>query len=264
MNGLTALARKAWLETRARFLVGAAAVVGVAGFMTLMRPEIAAQWRRDLVEHPEWQNPIWFDQVLNDYSFYLWHYLYQDMLQKVLVVFAVLLGVGGLTREAQYGTAGFTLGLPLRRPTVIGVRAAVSAGQLTLLALAAVATIMVGSSIVGEPYPAGHALLHGALMLLGALVALAASLAVSAAIEGEHAPMLIGLSAVSLLYFLAAPYSDGGPEPPVVRALNLPGVMAGGPGAGTADIRWAGVAVAAALAALAFGFACKRSMRRDY
>jgi ABC-type transport system involved in multi-copper enzyme maturation permease subunit len=264
MSWVRAVAWKSWLETRTRFFMGVAAVVFLCGFMTLLRPTIVAQWRRDLVEHPEWQNPIWFNDVLTDYSFYLWHYLYLDMLQKVLVVFAVLLGVGGLTRESQYGTAGFTLSLPAGRGAMLGIRAAVAAAQLAVLALLSVLTIIAGSMLVGEAYPAAHAGFHLALILAGSLVALCASLAISAAVEGEHAPMLVGLSAVSLLYFLAAPYTDGGAEPPLVRALNLSGVMAGGPAAGVADVRWLGLAVCILLGLLALHFAFRRSMSRDY
>ena len=226
MSPTGALAWKAWLETRARFATGLAAVLAVCGFMTLMRPYIVAQWRRDLVEHPEWRNPIWFDDVLNDYSFYLWHYLYDDMLQKTLVIFAVLLGVGGLAREAAAGSAGLTLSLPVGRGRLLAIRAAVSAAELAVLAAVAVAAILTGSLVVGEAYPLGHGILHLALIFAGSLVILAASLTLSACVEGEYAPVLRGLSAVTLFYFLASPYSDGGDQPGLVRALNLAAVMA--------------------------------------
>jgi ABC-type transport system involved in multi-copper enzyme maturation permease subunit len=259
-----ALAWKAWLETRARFATGLAAVLAVCGFMTLMRPYIVAQWRSDLVEHPEWQNPIWFDDVLNDYRFYLWHYLYDDMLQKTLVIFAVLLGVGGLAREGVAGTAGFTLGLPAARGRLLAVRAAVSAAELAALAAVAVCVIAAGSFVVGEVYPLGHAILHLALILAGSLVILGASLALSAWVEGEYAPVLIGLSAVTLFYFLASPYSDGGDQPGLVRALNLAAVMAGGPGAAAVDIPWLGLAVAGMAGAGAGWLAFRRTRSSDY
>ena len=261
---LRALARKSWLETRARFVTGAVVVTAVCAFMTLLRPRIVRQWRRDLVEHPEWQNPVWFDDVLNDYTFYLWHYLYQDMLQKAVIVFAVLLGVGGLLRELAHGTAGFTLSLPVARRTLLLVRAAVAALEVALLGVLAVLVIAVCTSAIGERYSLVHALVHVALIVAGGLVALAASLAISASVEGEHAPALIGLSCVTLFYFVAQPYTDGEVEPPLVRALNLQSVIAGGPDASLADVRWLGVAIALSLGALAIAYTLTRSARRDY
>jgi len=50
---------------------------------------------------------------MRDYPFYLWHFVYAEMFQKIWVILAVLLGIGGLSREAAHGTAGFTLSLPV-------------------------------------------------------------------------------------------------------------------------------------------------------
>jgi ABC-type transport system involved in multi-copper enzyme maturation permease subunit len=247
-----------------RFVLGTIVVVAVCGFMTLMRPVIVAQWQRDLVEHPEWQNPLWFNDVLRSYPYYLWHYLYQDMLQKVLVVFAVLLGVGGLAREAQYGTAGFTLSFPVSRSTLLLTRALVSFVQLLMMALIAFAALMTGSAIIGEHYSIAHAALHVSTLIFGATAALAVSMAISTAVEGEHAPMLVGLSAISLLYFSVAPYNDGGPQPPLVRLLNFQGALAGGPGASLSDISFAGLFATALLSVAALCFAIQRSSSRDF
>lgn len=259
-----ALLYRSWLESRVRFGLGAIVVIAVCAFMTLMRPVIVAQWERDLVEHPEWQNPIWFNDVLKSYPYYLWHYLYQDMLQKVLVVFAVLLGVGGLGREAQYGTAGFTLSLPVRRSTLLLARTLVSLMQLSVLSLVALAVLMAGSAIVGEHYSFGHAALHVSTLTLGASTALGASLAISAVVEGEYAPMLVGLSGVSLFYFSVAPYNDGGPQPVFVRLVNFQGALAGGPGASTRDISLIGLGTALLFAAASLSFAMRRGSRRDF
>lgn len=259
-----ALVYRSWLESRVRFGLGAIAVIAICAFMTLMRPVIVAQWHRDLVEHPEWQNPIWFNDVLNSYPYYLWHYLYQDMLQKVLVVFAVLLGVGGLTREAQYGTAAFTLSLPVSRSRLLLARTLVSLAQLCMLSLVAVAVLMGGSAIIGEHYSLSHAALHVSALTLGSLAALGASLAISAVVEGEYAPMLAGLSAVSLLYFSVAPYNDGGPQPILVRLVNFQGALAGGPGASARDISFVGLATAFLFAAASLLFAVRQGSRRDF
>lgn len=259
-----ALFRRAWLESRVRFALGAIVVVAVCGFMTLMRPVIVAQWQRDLVEHPEWQNPLWFNDVLHSYPYYLWHYLYQDMLQKALVVFAVLLGVGGLAREAQYGTAAFTLSLPVTRGKILLTRAFVSFVQLAVLGVIALLILMTGSALIGEHYSVSHAVLHLSTLIVGAAAALAVSMAISTIVEGEHAPVLVGLAGVSLLYFSVAPYNDGGPEPLLVRLLNFQAALAGGPGGTAGDVSYVGLLATTCLALAALSFAMWQSVSRDF
>ncbi|MBC7791817.1 MAG: ABC transporter permease subunit [Anaerolineae bacterium] len=259
-----ALALKAWRETRTRFTVGTLVVVGICAFFTLMHPWIISRWRLDLIRHPDWDYSPWFYRALEDYPFFIWHFLFEDMLQKAFVVFAVLLGVGGLTREAAYGTAGFTLSLPIRRWELLAARAAVAIAELVALGAVAAAVILSGSRVVGAEYPSAHALLHVSLLVAGALVPLAVSLWVSAVVDGEHAPVLLVLSAVGMFYFLVQPYVDGAPMPLFVRALNMPGVMAGNPGATIADVHWIGMGVTLLVGAAAFAGAFRRSATRDY
>ena len=168
---MTALIRKAWLETRARFALGAIVIVILCAFMVLVRPRMLVQWPIDKIQHPEWRDPPWWDRVHTDYAFFLWHYLYRDMLQKAFMVFAVLLGVGGLAREAASGTAGFTLALPVSRRKLLATRALVGAVEVISLGAIAAVTILAASAAIGVPYSISHAVLHSALVAIGALVA---------------------------------------------------------------------------------------------
>lgn len=259
-----ALMHKAWLETRARFATGAVVVVVLCAFMVLVRPRMLVQWPLDKIQHPEWRDPPWWDRVHTDYAFFLWHYLYRDMLQKTLMVFAVLLGVGGLVREAAYGTTGFTLSLPVGRRVLLGTRALVGAVEVAALAALAAVTVLLMSAAIGVPYSAAHAVFHAALLALGALVLFAGSLLISSLVEGEHAPALVGLSAVGMFSYVMAPYSDGGPVNGVVRALNFVQVMSGGEGAAIRDVPWVGSAVSLGIAAAALAQAFRRNERRDF
>lgn len=259
-----ALARKGWLETRARFATGAVVIVVLCAFMVLVRPRMLIQWPLDKIQHPEWHDPPWWDRVHTDYPFFLWHYLYRDMLQKAFMVFAVLLGVGGLAREAAHGTAGFTLALPVRRRTLLATRALVGAAEVVALGTVSALTIVATSFAIGVPYSISHAIVHNGLVVAGALVLLAGSLCVSSVVEGEHAPALVGLAAVGMFNYVMAPYADGGPTTGIVRALDFVHVMAGGSGASAADIPWTGLAVSlvAGLAAMAVAF--RRSDSHDF
>lgn len=261
---IAALGYKAWLETRTRFATGAIVIVAVCAFMVLVHPRMMIQWPLDKIQHPEWHDPLWWDRVHTDYPFFLWHYLYHDMLQKAFMVFGVLLGVGGLAREAEHGTAGFTLSLPVGRRTMVAAQALVGAAEVIALAIVAAVTILLCSLAIGEPYSPLHAFFHAGLIALGALVLLVASLLVSSVVQGEHAPALIGLSAVGMFNFVMAPYTDGGPVGGVVRAFNFVRVMAGGEGAAMTDVPWTGLAISLGLAVVALGASLRMSESRDY
>jgi len=259
-----ALTFKAWLETRTRFVTGLIAVIGLCAFFTLIHDRMIAQWQRDLVEHPEWNNPRWFFRALTDYPFFIWHFLYQDMLQKVCVVFAVLLGIGGLSREAAHGTVDFTLSLPVGRLAWLASRGLVAAVEVVVLGVAAVITLLVCSGIANAAYPPLHAILHVALLVGGSFAFLAASLWISAIVEGEHAPVLVGLSAIGLFYFVLQPYTNGASAPAVVRVIDIARVMAGRPDVGRADEAGLGLLVGLLVGGGLVADAFRRSVRRDY
>ena len=258
------LCHKAWLETRTRVATGAIVVVALCAFMVLVRPRMMVQWPLDKIQHPEWRDPPWWDLVHTDYAFFLWHYLYHDMLQKAFMVFAVLLGIGGLAREAAQGTVGFTLSLPVRRRTLVAARAAVGAVEIIALGIIAAMTILLCSLVIGEPYPAQHAFFHTALIALTALVVLAGSLLLSTVVPGEHAPALVGLAAVGMFNYVMAPYTDGGPVTGALRAFDFVGVMAGGQGAAAADVPWTGLGISLAVTVVALGTALKVNEGRDF
>jgi len=252
---------RAWLETRARWYAGAAAIVALCAFFVLAHPWVLRQWARDAVEHPEWTDPAWLHRAARDYPFFLWHFLFADLLQKVWVICAVLLGAGGLTREAAAGTAGFTLSLPVSRRALFAARAMVGAAEMAALAAIAAVTVVVLSLASGQPYPPLHAFAHAGVMALGGMVFLALSLLLSTVLEGEQTPTLWGLAAVGLMYFLLAPHADGAPASLAVRMVDAGGVMAGAP---DGPQPWMGLAICMAAAGAAFWAAARATARRDF
>ena len=75
---------KAWLETRTRFYTALLATLGVCAFWTLGHTWIESNWQRDLIEHPEYNNPAWFLRAMRDYPFYLWHFVYAENVSEDL------------------------------------------------------------------------------------------------------------------------------------------------------------------------------------
>ena len=260
-----ALAHKAWLETRARFITGVVVTVAVCGFFTLAHSWIEHNWQRDLIEHPEYDNPAWFLRAMRDYPFYLYHFVYADFFQKIWVFLAVLLGIGGLSRESENGTAGFTLSLPVSRLKLFSMRASVAIAELFALAVIALLSIMIGSAIMHLPYPVDHGLTHLATLFAGGLIFLTAALCLSEFTEGENTPVVIALGAVGLLYFVMQPYVDGAPLDWFALPFAVPKLMAGVPDIHSArDIPWWGMLASLITAALLALLGVRRTQRSDY
>lgn len=256
---------KAWLETRTRFLTAVVVTLAVCAFWTLAHTWIENNWHRDLIEHPEYDNPAWFVRAMRDYRFYLWHFVYADEFQKIWVIFAVLLGIGGLSREAAHGTAAFTLSLPVSRYALFRTRAAMVVAELMLLCVIALTSIAAGSRMMALAYPISHGITYLALMIVGGLVFLAASLCLTEFMEGEHTPVLIALGGVGLLYFMMQPYIDGAPLDWFAIPFAVPKLMAGPADiAQMGDVAWAGMFASMAAAALFITLGLWRTQRRDY
>jgi ABC-2 type transport system permease protein len=256
---------KAWLETRTRFFTAVAVTIAVCGFWTLAHTWIENNWQRDLIEHPNWNYQEWYRRAMRDYPFYLWHFVYAEMFQKIWVIFAVLLGIGGLSREAAHGTAGFTLSLPVGRFTLFRTRAVMALAELVLLCVIALTTIAAGSRIMGLAYPISHGISHITTLMLGGLVFLAASLCLTEFMEGEHTSVLIGLGGVGLLYFMMQPYIDGAPLDWFAIPFAVPKLMAGPAEiVGIGDIAWSGMLASLTAAALFITLGLQRTQRRDY
>ena len=259
------LCYKAWLETRARFITAVIVTLAVCGFFTLAHGWIESNWQRDLIEHPEYDNPAWFLRAMRDYPFYLYHFVYADFFQKIWVFLAVLLGIGGLSRESAHGTAGFTLSLPVSRLRLFSTRALVAVVELLVLAVIALIAIVLGSWVMQLPYPVGHGISHLATLFAGGLIFLAAALCLSEFVEGENTPVVIALGAVGLLYFVMQPYVDGAPLDWFALPFAVPKLMAGVSDINSArDVPWLGMIASLGAAGIFALLGVRRTQRSDY
>ena len=170
-----------------------------------------------------------------------------------------------MSREAAHGSAGFTLSLPVSRLRLFGSRALIAVAELFALALLALGAIVIGSRIMGLPYPIDHGVTHLASLFIGGLVFLAASLCLSEFVEGENTPVVIALGAVGLLYFLMQPYVDGAPLDWFAVPFAIPKLMAGPADITSAsDIAWLGFLASLSVAALLAALATHRTRVSDY
>lgn len=257
---------KAWLETRSRFLVGASLVIAVTLFFVLAHPFMIRQWQADLVRHPDLPEPHWFRRALVDYPYFLWHFLFAELLQNAWVLSAILLGLGGIARESVQGTAGFTLSLPATRRRMLAVRTTVAGAELVALGFLPALLLPLVSAAMGRTYPPGPGLVHSAIMVTGGLGFFGFAVLLSSILRDEHTPLLIALSAAALLFFLMQPYADGTLEDPLwARLLNVSRLMAGPADlASLSHVPWTGLILSLGVTTLLLAASFRVSEARDY
>ena len=135
------------------------------------------------------------------YSVYVWSGFFHYALQGLWVLAAFVLTFGGLARESGTGVVLFTLGLPVHRPLVFLIRAAIAWAQAIALGVAAALLIPLVSPFVGESYPLDQALAFSALMSCAGLAILSLGLLLSEIFEGEFTTPVVGLCAVTTIFF---------------------------------------------------------------
>jgi len=86
-----------------RFFAGLVAAAIVCIFHMEQHAWLVSMWTAEL------QNPYGYHMngcrsAVHEYGWYLWHYLYDDYLQQVWALFAILFVFGGLIRERNDGT----------------------------------------------------------------------------------------------------------------------------------------------------------------
>lgn len=190
---------KAWIETRVRFFAGLIAAAIVCIYNIHSHAWLVAMWAQD------WQNPkgyhfSWMPLGIRDYGWYLWHYLYNNYLQQVWALFAILFAFGGLIREKSSGTALFSLGLPVSRRCWLFTRLAVVLLESIALGLFAVVVVVIGSAVIHQTYSLSQVLLHTALMVAAGVFMIAFGNLCYTLFPGNY------LSLILTLVLLGAPY----------------------------------------------------------
>lgn len=173
---------KAWLETRARFLV---MFIGV----TILCSTLV--WRGEL-RSESWSGTAYYNYVLHSN---------QGMLALIWILAVSMLMMGGLLRENASGAASFTLALPVSRHRLMGLR--IGMGVLQALALAIIPSgCMYGvAHFTGKAYGPSQFGFHLLLLLSGGSVFFGLAVFVSSLIEGEYtAPAVtLGVGIVILM-----------------------------------------------------------------
>jgi ABC-type transport system involved in multi-copper enzyme maturation permease subunit len=259
------IAYKVWLETRGRFILGALIITCLCLFFVIGNPLILKQWASDAIAHPEWRDPVWFPQAKSDYGFFLWHFLYNYLLQLLWVIFVVLLGLGGLLSEHEKGTSLFTLSLPVTREELYIKRVITGYGVACALAFVPCLILPLSNLLIDKHYSLDIAISHAVFFICGGMVFYALAIFINTLVKGEFISYSISISLVILFYFFFQPYADQTQKPGFINYINLPGFMAGKSSSNFFyDFQWSAFAACIIISLSLIYFSYRIILKRDF
>ena len=233
---------KAWLETRARFLIALAGTTALCVYRVY-------EGTRDA--------PAWTLMGLNYYYLVLRNG--QGLLQLIWLVSVTLLMMGGLLQEKANGSAPFTLAMPVSRTRMMTVRISTGLLEAALLIIVPWAAMYGMFCFTGPARSIGQVLFYVVVMAGGGAVFAGTSMLISSLVEGAYTAPTI--SAGIVLLCANAPRS--------LSFMNPVAFMGGqeylGPGnLATGPMPWGHVAAYMSVAALMIVASVKVIERRDF
>jgi len=251
---------KTWLETRWRFLIGLVVLMCSAAGTVLAYPQmlklIASMPEVDM--GGEIGRQVRESVALaRDYRGYVWSQWFLKNMSQQWVLFATLLGTGGLLSQASGGGTLFTLSLPASRNRLLGVRAATGLAELLVLALAPSLLLPALSPAIGHGYGIGDALIHGVCLFLAGSVFFSLAFLLSTVFSDAWRPWLIVLCVAIALALLEQVFRDLS-RYSVFRVMSAEVYFRGG------GLPWLGLLASAAVSAAALVAAARNIARRDF
>jgi len=168
---------KAWLESRARFLLGLLAIAGLSAVFVLFNHDV----RTVVTDHDM------------SYGEYIWRGIFKGQLRDIYVILTLLLGLGGLDRERSYGTAVHTLALPVSRWRLIAARGMTGIIETAVLAALPASLVPALSPFIHETYSWQLALQFGALWTVGGILIFAIGFLASVLFAGEYSAAIAAI-----------------------------------------------------------------------
>ena len=250
---------KAWLETRGRFITGLLILTVLSGakvyeYVVTLRMMPLAESVLSENTSPLGAAIREAVEVQREFRGFVWYNTFRDNLALMVVLFAVLLGCGGLLADAKKGSALFTLSLPVSRRQLLGARVGVGLAQLFAITMVPPLAIPLLAPAIGQSFSIIDALAHGlCLFFVGALFFSLASF-LSTMFADIWRPLLIAmlLACVAVIAQVAAP------------EFGLFKVMSGESYFRNGSLPWMGFLTTAVLASALLYSAAETLERRDF
>lgn len=253
---------KAWLETRWRFVSALLILTVLAGgnvYEYLATQRLLP--RLDAVASAPGDEILGVGSVIREalevqktFRGYLWYQTFRQNLTQMGVLFAILLGCGGLISETSKGSALFTLSLPVTRRQILATRAGTGLAQLAAITLIPPLVISILAPSIGQRFSVVDALAHSLCLFVVSAVFFSLASFLSTLFADIWRPLLIGLgiACAAVIVSLAAPQ------------LSIFTVMNGESYFRTGSLPWAGFLTSAVLTAALLYSASETLERRDF
>jgi len=168
---------KAWMETRARFLISLFGILALSSYSVFHGDREALSYTKI------------------DYFYAVLHFGH-SLLATMWVVAVTLLMMGGLLREKAVGASSFTLALPVSRARLMGVRIVVGLIQAMALVIVPWTAMFLIGRIFGKTQSLSQACSHVVLLAGGGLLFFAIALLISSLVEGEYTAPIVSYGIV--------------------------------------------------------------------
>jgi len=254
--------RKAWLETRWRFISALLILTVLAGsnvydYLAAQRllPQLNLATPPPVAEASGLATAIREAiEVQKDFRGFIWFQAFRQNLTQMGVFFAILLGCGGLLSESSKGSALFTLSLPVTRKQLIGARAGTGLLQLLAISMVPPLVIPILAPSIGQQFSILDALAHGICVFFVAAMFFSLASFLSTLFADIWRPLLIaiGIACVIAVAQLAVP------------ELGIYRVMSGESYFKTGSLPWAGFLTSAVIATALLYSAAETLERRDF
>jgi ABC-2 type transport system permease protein len=250
---------KAWLDTRWRFIVGLILLTGSAAGIVFLYPRamrLIAAMPMPNVSGDLGERIREGVALAREYRGYVWSQWFRQTPTQLGVLFAVLLGTGGLLAQASGMATLFTLSLPVSRNRLLAVRAGAGLAEWFVLALVSSLAIPLFSPAVGESYSVTNALVHGLCLFVAGAVFFSLAVLLSTVFNDLWRPLLIACA----LAFALASLDVVARESP----FSIFRVMSGEDYFRTGRIPWIGLTASASASAALLWLAAINFARRDF
>lgn len=192
---------KSWLDTRWRFIAGAAIMICSVTAMVLIYPQvnnllpIASSIEMPGALGEEVRKAI---DLASSFDGYLWLKWYNGNMPMLGSLFASMLGAGGIFIAGAGGGALYTLALPVSRRRLLTLRALVGLAELFGLMMLASLTVPLLAPAIGESVSFQDAIVHGFCAFVASSLFFSLALFLATVFSDVWRPVLIAIGLASL------------------------------------------------------------------
>ena len=251
---------KSWLETRWRFIAGLVLLAGAAVSVAMIYPQaramipMARNMPTDGVIGEQIRKAAEMIVTFRGYAQQQWN---SQNIPQLGVLFAIMLGSGGVFSQTPAGGAMFTLALPVSRRRLMLTRAAMGLGELGLILLVSALALTLAALAIGENYGITDALMHALLAFIGCSVFFALALALSSVFADVWRPLLFTIVIACAIGFTELMLGDK-------LTVGIFHTIRGDDWYASSQLPWAGLGLCFALSAGLIFAAVLHLERRDF